>query len=1110
MAQQRSALQVKAAPARRAPQPAAPASRAALARSSARALQRRLGNQGSQVLLTQLRSVQRRAQSGASETEVGLRLSSPADLAEKEAEATAKQVMRSAAAPVSGGADGAIQRKEGGPATVPAAAAAQIAASGSGAPLPGPVRAFMEPRFRADFSQVRIHTDLRAAQLSAQLNAQAFTIGHQVFFGKDQFRPDSPAGQELIAHELTHTIQQGAAVQRRAAPTVSTGTALQVQRSLLPGPLEYAASMAEQIPGFRMLTIVLGFNPITMAKAERNAANLLRALLELLPGGKLLTQALDQSGAFDKAGAWVEVKLRTLGMAASAIRQAVSDFMGSVGLTDLGDLGGVWERAKHVVTGPIDRIVKFGTGLIGEIVQFVKDALLKPMAGLAEKLPGWMLLTAVLQKNPLTGEPVARTADTVIGGFMKLIGQEDVWENMKKANAVARAWTWFQAALGGLKSFAGQLPGRAMDALRALTLEDIVLLPRAFGKVAAVFGGVVAEFMAWAGKAVWDLLEIVVDAVSPGAFGYIKRTGAALKRILKNPLPFVGNLVRAAKLGFQNFAGGFLGHLKAGLLEWLTGAMPGVYVPQAFALGEIVKFAFSVLGISWQNIRQKLVKAVGEPAVAAMEAGFDVVTTLVKEGPAAAWEKIKDQLAEMQQRVLGGIIDFVVDLVVMRAVPKLISMFIPGAGFVSAILSIYETIMVFVNKIAKMVQVVKGFIDSIVAIAGGAIGAAASKVEATLAGVLSLAINFFAGFVGLGKVSDKVMGVIGKVRATIDKALDALVNWIVSTAKKLFAKAFGKRTGSTGERGTESTVKTFKLGTEQHTLTAVAKGRVLTITMSSSQPLALETRIYYAIKEMDTEKWKDSPSRHGVLSTLNRANDLIKKFGADFYTIKPSLTREKYMELKLAEVIVLLSEVARFELPSLQDVVTVGGRRYIPRSIFIRDQLYPKGKWKDLSKKKRREYLQPLRPQLMALWKMRNDMSGSEIDRKARFAKGLADWNHLQATDVIPKESAPTYASYDHAKDFNKFKYETDHKQPIATSWNNADCNLDDVAREKTMLDENNLVVLTRDAHKRKNAAGDRENRYTRLVGPDFSSIIGKSPKKSAKIFGIDFLKLPP
>jgi len=66
----------------------------------------------------------------------------------------------------------------------------------------------------------------------------------------------------------------------------------------------------------------------------------------------------------------------------------------------------------------------------------------------------------------------------------------------------------------------------------------------------------------------------------PGALEYIKKTGAALKSILKNPLPFVGNLVKAAKLGFSNFGSNLLEHLKAGLIDWLTGSLPGIYIPR--------------------------------------------------------------------------------------------------------------------------------------------------------------------------------------------------------------------------------------------------------------------------------------------------------------------------------------------------------------------------------------------------------------------------------------------------------------------------------------------------------------------------------------------------
>jgi hypothetical protein len=208
--------------------------------------------------------------------------------------------------------------------------------------------------------------------------------------------------------------------------------------------------------------------------------------------------------------------------------------------------------------------------------------------------------------------------------------------------------------------------------------------------------------------------------------------------------------------------------------------------------------------VSWAQIRGKIVKALGptgETIMKGLETGFDVVVALVKGGPAAAWELIKEKLTDLKDQVVSGIVGFVAETVVKKAIPKLVAMFIPGAGFISAIISIYDTIMVFVQKISKIIQVVTAFIDSIVAIAGGNITAAANRVEHILANLLSLAISFLAGFLGLGKVTDKIKEVIQKVRGTVDKAIDSVISWIVEKAKKLFGKLFGKK----GEKADERT-----------------------------------------------------------------------------------------------------------------------------------------------------------------------------------------------------------------------------------------------------------------------------------------------------------------
>ena len=74
------------------------------------------------------------------------------------------------------------------------------------------------PRFGVDFSGVRVHTDAESAGMNRALQAQAFTHGQNIYLGAGRYNPESDAGRHLVAHELTHVVQQGAAQQ--GPPTV--------------------------------------------------------------------------------------------------------------------------------------------------------------------------------------------------------------------------------------------------------------------------------------------------------------------------------------------------------------------------------------------------------------------------------------------------------------------------------------------------------------------------------------------------------------------------------------------------------------------------------------------------------------------------------------------------------------------------------------------------------------------------------------------------------------------------------------------------------------------------------------------------------------------------
>ena len=139
-----------------------------------------------------------------------LAVNEPGDVYEQEADRIAEQVMAAPAHPAVSGAPPRIQRFSGQSNEQMDAAPASVdhALASPGRPLEPALRQDMEQRFGHDFSRVRVHSDEAAEQSARDVNAHAYTVGHDIVFGEGRFVPGTREGQRLLAHELTHVIQQ--------------------------------------------------------------------------------------------------------------------------------------------------------------------------------------------------------------------------------------------------------------------------------------------------------------------------------------------------------------------------------------------------------------------------------------------------------------------------------------------------------------------------------------------------------------------------------------------------------------------------------------------------------------------------------------------------------------------------------------------------------------------------------------------------------------------------------------------------------------------------------------------------------------------------------------
>jgi hypothetical protein len=301
--------------------------------------------------------------------------------------------------------------------------------------------------------------------------------------------------------------------------------------------------------------------------------------------------------------------------------------------------------------------------------------------------------------------------------------------------------------------------------------------------------GLVQAFAEKLGEIIKMLLEFKARLM-----GILRKGEETVKLIIADPVGFVGNLIAAVKGGIQAFVGNIWAHLKAGFMKWLFGNLPpGVSIPSDLSLVSIFKLVMGVLGITYDKMRAKAVKLIGNTAVTIIEKLVGYIYTLVTGGPAALWEQVKGDLSNLKGMVIDAIQSWLVETVVKQAVAKIVSMFNPAGAIIQAILAIYNVIMFVVEKAQQIMDFVEAVINSVHAIATGAIGGAISWIEAALARTIPIVIGFLARLIGLGGISQKIRDFILKVQTKVDQAIDKAIKVIVDKIKKLFGRGKDKK-----------------------------------------------------------------------------------------------------------------------------------------------------------------------------------------------------------------------------------------------------------------------------------------------------------------------------
>ncbi|GIF25958.1 hypothetical protein Ate02nite_86880 [Paractinoplanes tereljensis] len=558
-----------------------------------------------------------------------------------------------------------------------------IASPGGGRPIPPDVRAKIEEHLGFPLGGVLVHDDAKAQAAAAQLGARAFTTGQHIFLGAGE----SAGDLALMAHEATHVVQQTSVgiyrtpVQRDAS-------------DYLMGPI---VGLVKSVPGYDMLTVVAGYDPIANRNVDRSPENLTRGVLGLVPFGNVVAGKLIELGVVQGAYKMLDDGLKshnlTLGRIQGEIDQAWKEI-------DLTDPDGALVIVRRHVSGLYADALGFVKGIYDAIVQLVRDA----AVGLAEKYlvgtPTWDLAKKVLHQDPLRGTPVAATTVEILEDFLKLIGKQDALAQMKERGTLQKTADWLDGRIAQFLGILGELSALFKAGWEAIQPENIANLGDNLSKLADQAKGLITKIGAFAKDVLTEVVKIIKDALLEWlSTEATKMRGFRLMTVILGQDPFTG---KAVPRSAENLIGGFVALLPGGEATYKKLAEAGV-IAEA---GAQIEGAMARLGISTEMI------------VGTFKGIWDALTLEDLVNPIGAFMKILEKFGEPLGRIVefaGEVLKVVITLILklMNFPPGILDSIISNA--MAAIEDIKRDPVAFLmNMLEALKQGFLGFIDKAV------------------------------------------------------------------------------------------------------------------------------------------------------------------------------------------------------------------------------------------------------------------------------------------------------------------------------------------------------------------------------------------------------------
>jgi hypothetical protein len=284
--------------------------------------------------------------------------------------------------------------------------------------------------------------------------------------------------------------------------------------------------------------------------------------------------------------------------------------------------------------------------------------------------------------------------------------------------------------------------------------------------------------------------------------GVLRKAVSAIGAILKDPIGFLGNLVKGVGGGLKLFMKNASRHLQGGVLAWLlgTGGSIGLQLPTTFDILGILTLIAMILGLSWPNIRARLTRRVPQQALTAAETSVPLVSQVKRRGVAGMWDDLKTRVGDLKKDLISNLVKFLLPTIIIAGITWIVSLFNPASAFIRACKMIIDIIRFIVTNARQIIDFVNAVLDAVLAIARGGTGGVPALVERALARSIPVLIGALAALLGIGGIAGKVKQIFQKLARPVNRAIDAVIKKMVDLVKKLWAKIKPKRQKKTRPR----------------------------------------------------------------------------------------------------------------------------------------------------------------------------------------------------------------------------------------------------------------------------------------------------------------------